>query len=53
MKRHAIKMLPKGSFMAEEAMKIDNEGPPRWRNIPAWTPPIPGFDPEEYMVTEE
>ena len=53
MKKHAINMLPKGSVLKENALKIDDKYPPRWRTIPAWTPPIPGFDPSEFMVTEE
>jgi hypothetical protein len=53
MKKHAIKMLPKDSKLKEEAMKVDTLGPPRWRTIPAWTAPIPGFDPKEFMSTEE
>ncbi|KAL7511394.1 hypothetical protein ACHAXN_008364 [Cyclotella atomus] len=38
----------------EEAMKIDDwPGPPEWRPIPMWTPPIPGFDIEQYMESNE
>ena len=53
LKQHAVKMLPKDSKLKEEALKIDDEGPPRWRTIPAWTPPIPDFDPSEFVTREE
>lgn len=53
MKRHAMNMLPKHSELKEKAMQIDNLGPPRWRTIPAWTPPIPNFDPNQFIVTED
>jgi hypothetical protein len=53
MKRHAINMLPRNSKLKEKALEIDDTFPPRWRTIPAWTPPIPGFDPSEFMITEE
>lgn len=53
MKKHAMNLLPKDSLIAKEAVKIDDEGPPRWRNIPAWTPPIPGFDGAEFINVEE
>lgn len=37
-----------------EALKIDDwNGPPSWRPIPMYTPPIPGFDIEEYMINED
>jgi hypothetical protein len=52
MKKHAIKMLPKDSKLKEEAMKVDTLGPPRWRTIPAWTAPIPGFDPKKFRTEE-
>ena len=48
LKNHAIKMLPKNSLIPKAAMKIDDEGPPKWRHIPVWTPPIAGFDPDEF-----
>eukprot|EP00980_Cylindrotheca_fusiformis_P017856 scaffold5653_cov147-Cylindrotheca_fusiformis.AAC.18 len=51
LKKHAMNMLP--PELKEKALEIDNEGPPRWRTIPAWTPPIPGFDPRDFMNTEE
>jgi hypothetical protein len=53
MKRHAINMLPKKSKLKEKALEIDDSSPPPWRRIPAWTPPIPGFDPTPFMTTEE
>lgn len=54
MKRHAINMLPKNTPLKEKAMRIDDDQfPPRWRHIPAWTPPIPGFNPSEFMVLED
>lgn len=53
MKNHAINMLPKQTVLKEKALDIDDEYPPRWRTIPAWTPPIPGFNPTDYVTTEE
>jgi Mitochondrial ribosomal protein L28 len=53
MKQHALKMLPKNSKLKEKALEIDDSGPPRWRRIPAWTPPIPGFNPNQFTLTEE
>lgn len=53
MKKHAINMLPKKSKLREKALEIDDSSPPTWRRIPAWTPPIPGFDPSEFMIEEE
>mmetsp|Transcript_22489 Transcript_22489/g.39512 ORF Transcript_22489/g.39512 Transcript_22489/m.39512 type:complete len:173 (+) Transcript_22489:42-560(+) len=53
MKQHAINMLPRNSKLKENALEIDDTYPPRWRKIPAWTPPIPGFDSSEFMITEE
>jgi len=53
MKKHAINMLPKCTSLREKALEVDDEFPPRWRTIPAWTPPIPGFKPSDYVVTEE
>jgi Mitochondrial ribosomal protein L28 len=51
MKRHAINMLPKNSALKDKALNDDDEDnfPPRWRIIPAWTPPIPGFDPTKIV----
>lgn len=48
LKHHAIAMLPKKSRIKKEAMKIDSGGPPPWRHIPVWTPPIEGFNSEEF-----
>lgn len=53
MKQHAINMLPRNSKLKEKALEIDDTGPPRWRRIPAWTPPIPGFDPNQFTLTDE
>lgn len=53
MKSHAINMLPKQTALKEKALEIDEEYPPRWRTIPAWTPPIPGFNPADYVSTDE
>ncbi len=53
MKSHAISMLPKQTVLKEKALEIDDEYPPRWRTIPAWTPPIPGFNPADHVSTEE
>jgi hypothetical protein len=53
MKKHAINMLPKNSKLREKALQVDDTMPPRWRKMPAWTPPIPGFDPSEFMIQED
>lgn len=53
LKQHALAMLPRNTKLKEEALKIDSLGPPRWRRIPAWTPPIAGFDPNQFTLTEE
>lgn len=53
LKNHALSMLPKNSKLKEEALKIDDSGPPAWRHLPVWTPPIPGFDPSQYVEREE
>lgn len=38
----------------EEAVKIDDwNGPPGHRPIPLYTPPIPGFDIEQYMNEDD
>ncbi|CAB9521057.1 expressed unknown protein [Seminavis robusta] len=47
LKNHAVDMLPK--HLRASALEEDDEGPPLWRHIPMWTPPIPGFDPDEFM----
>lgn len=48
LKNHAVKMLPKNSVIRKAAMEVDDEGPPKWRHIPVLTPPIPGFDPDDF-----
>ena len=53
MKKHAMNLLPKNSKLREKALEVDDTMPPRWRKMPAWTPPIPGFSPSEFMITEE
>ena len=54
LKNHAIDMLPRDTMWKEEALKIDeDDGPPYWRGIPTWTPPIPGFDPSEFIQEDE
>lgn len=53
MKQHALRMLPRNSELKKKALEIDENGPPRWRRIPAWTPPIPNFDPHQFAITEE
>ncbi len=53
LKLHAVKLLPKQSKIKEAALVISDEPPPAWRKIPTWTPPIEGFDPEEYMQKGE
>jgi len=55
MKQHAIDMLPRDSMWKEEALKLDedDDGPPMWRHVPVWTPPIPGFDPSQFIADEE
>lgn len=53
LKKHAIRMLPRNSKLREEAMKFSDEQPPAQRNIPVWTPPIPGFDPTLYSSQED
>lgn len=53
LKNHAIKMLPKGTHLRQAALEVDDVGPPAWRHIPVWTPPIPGFDPDEFLEGDE
>jgi hypothetical protein len=54
MKEHAIHMLPRNSKLRNDALRVDDDSfPPPWRRIPAWTPPIPGFNPSEFAATEE
>jgi hypothetical protein len=53
MKQHALKMLPRNSKLKEQALEIDDTNPPRWRTLPAWTAPIPGFNPNKFMTLEE
>ena len=53
MKKHAVKMMPRDSMLKEEAMKIDGEGPPVWRHIAKWTPPIPGYNPSDFVEDDQ
>ena len=67
MKQHALKMIPK-HYKAQamsleyepvidddgtDTMKWDNGYPPSWRHIPVWTPPIPNFDPRQFVPRDE
>ena len=52
MKHHAVKMLPRKSKLKEEALKVSDEYPPLWRDMPTWTPPIPGFNPADLKSSE-
>lgn len=54
LKHHAMNMLPKdeGTVWREKALFIDTDiasFPPLWRQIPTDFPPIPGFDPEQFI----
>lgn len=49
MKQHAVEMLPRNSFIREQALKESDRYPPEDRNMPKWTPPIPGFNPDKYI----
>jgi hypothetical protein len=53
LKKHAIQMMPRNSKLKEEALKIDGVGPPLWRHIAKWTPPIANFDPTEFVDRED
>jgi hypothetical protein len=53
MKTFAIKMLPRNSWIKEEALKVDHSAPPLWRPIPQDTPPIPNFDPSQFIHRDE
>jgi hypothetical protein len=53
MKKHAIKMLPRNSKLKEEALKLDADDPPLWRNLAVWTAPIKDFDPSQYIESED
>ena len=52
MKQHAMKMLPRDTKLKEKAFEIDDSIPPRWRIIPALTPPIPNFNPDDFLSEE-
>jgi hypothetical protein len=53
MKKHAIKMLPKDSKLKVEALKVDADDPPLWRNLAMWTAPIKDFDPSQFIERED
>ena len=53
MKQHAIRMMKTHPELKEAALQISDEMPPRWRQIPVWTPPIAGFDPSTLVDEEE
>lgn len=40
MKHHAIKLLPRNSYIREAALTVDDTIPPYDRHIPRWYPPI-------------
>jgi hypothetical protein len=53
MKNHAIKLLPRNnSKLKQAALEETWDTPPLWRRIPVDTPPIPGFDPTKYEITD-
>jgi len=58
-KKHAIQMLPKAKstlgYLRQEALIVSMEPefiPPIWRPIPVDTPPIPGFNPSQFIMKE-
>jgi hypothetical protein len=54
LKRHALKMLKQHERLSAEALKIDdNQVAPMWRNMAVWTPPIPGFDPSQFIQKDD
>jgi hypothetical protein len=53
MKKHAMKMLPRDSKLKEEALKVDADDPPLWRNLAMWTPPIKDFDPSLFVERDD
>jgi len=54
LKQHAIKMLPKNSYIRDHALTISDEMRPAHLPFAAHSPPIPDFDPESIdMSTEE
>lgn len=52
-KQHAVKMLPRNSPIRDAALSVNTTMPPPWRHIPVWTPPIPGFDPSQFVEKVE
>lgn len=53
LKKHAVQMMPRNSKLKEEALKVDGVGPPLWRHIAKWTPPIANFDPSEFVDRDD
>jgi Mitochondrial ribosomal protein L28 len=54
LKRHALSMLKRHTRLNEEALKIDDDqAAPVWRHMPVWTPPIPGFDPSNFIDKDD
>ncbi len=53
LKQHAIRMLPRHSPLRDAALSINTTMPPPWRQLPVWTPPIPGFDPSQFVERVE
>jgi hypothetical protein len=53
MKKHAMKMLPKDTKLKEEALKVDADDPPLWRNLAMWTAPIKDFDPSQFIESDD
>lgn len=47
-KRHAVRMLPQNSELKKAALDPDVEDEIPNHGFPMWTPPIPGFNPEDY-----
>ena len=48
MKFHAVRMLPQNSKLKKAALDPDVEDEIPNNGFPMWTPPIPGFNPEDY-----
>jgi hypothetical protein len=54
LKRHALRVLRRGHpRLHEEALRHDDDQvAPMWRQMPVWTPPIPGFNPAKFLEKE-
>ena len=54
LKKHAIKMLPRNRPKVKEAaLAVDDRGPPLWRHLAKWTPPIPGFNADDLFEKKD